>query len=107
METEGVGFILNEKYNLQHAVTSIGYGMGVGVIVYSYIFARIINTFRQVEVRKIHKIFFLIMVMQSLLFYFTGFEFFKTKMWFNLFIAFFFFVVMMRKRNHFTVSAVR
>jgi hypothetical protein len=81
------GFVLNEKFNLEHAITAIGYGFGVGTVVYSGVFAVIINKIRLTASTNFHQKFLLIIVMDTLLFQFTGFEFYKTKLWFNLFIS--------------------
>jgi hypothetical protein len=45
-EGRGSSFVLKEKFNLEHAITAIGYGFGVGAVVYFVIFAVIINNIR-------------------------------------------------------------
>ena len=96
------GFFLNDLYNLEHAITKIGVGWGTGMIVYSFIFALIINKIRSKRVVRIEEIFLLVMVMESILMFFTGFEFYKTKLWFNLILAYIVFTILrtiFRNRN--------
>jgi hypothetical protein len=97
------GFYLNDLYNLEHAITKVGVGWGTGMIVYSFIFALIINKIRSKKIVRIEEIFLLVMVMESLLMFFTGFEFYKTKLWFNFifaYVVFTFLRTIFRNRNY-------
>jgi len=88
------GFYLNDKYNLQHVITRVGYAFGLVLVLYSAIFALIVNYLRRSRITEYHKIFFLVMIMDTLLMFFTGFDFYKTKLWFNLFVAIFFYYLL-------------
>jgi hypothetical protein len=97
------GFYLNDLYNLEHAITKVGVGWGTGMIIYSFIFALIINKIRSKKIVRIEEIFLLVMVMESLLMFFTGFEFYKTKLWFNFifaYVVFTFLRTIFRNRNY-------
>lgn len=85
----GEGFILNELYNLQHVITRAGFGIGSALIIYSFVFAIAINYLRLHAFNKYYRLFFLIMLINTLLFYFTAFEFYKTKLWFGFLSLFF------------------
>lgn len=85
------GFILNDKYNLEHVITIVGFAFGTGLLIYTVIFAFLINYLRASMPTEFHKVFFLVMIMNTLLLFFTAFDFYKTKLWFNLFIALFFY----------------
>lgn len=88
------GFLLNDKYNLQQVVTRVGFAFGAGLIFYTALFAYLINYLRRAKANEFHKIFFLVMIMDTILLFFTGFDFYKTKLWFNLFIALFFYYLL-------------
>lgn len=84
-----VGFFLNDKYNLQHAITKVGYAFGVVFVFYSFVFSCLINYLRRSPIYEYHKVFLLVMIMSSVLLFFTGFDFYKTKLWFCLIVSFF------------------
>ncbi len=97
-----VGFRLNDLYNLEHAITKVGVAWGAGIIFYSLVFSNIINVIRCKRNLHLGLLFFLALTMQTILMFFTGFEFFKTKLWFNLILAFVFFYLLrtiFRRRN--------
>lgn len=84
------GFRLNDLYNLEHAITKIGVALGAGMIGYSFIFAIAINVVRFKKTIHLGSLFLLVLVMETILMFFTAFEFYKTKLWFNLILAVFF-----------------
>lgn len=80
--TSDGGFILNPKYNLEHAISKVGFAFGFGTLVFAFIFARIINWFRGLTVKSTFSIFLFLITLDSVFFLYTGFEFYKTKLWF-------------------------
>lgn len=95
-----VGFLLNDKYNLEHAITKIGFSFGIGFLIYSILFALLINYLRNSTALEFHKIFFLVIILDTILFFFTGFDFYKTKLWFGFFISLLaYYIIIFRKIN--------
>lgn len=90
-DMSNAGFLLNDKYNLQHVITTVGFAFGAGLLIYTAIFALLINYLRTSMATEFHKVFLLVMIMNTLLLFFTAFDFYKTKLWFNLFVAIFFY----------------
>lgn len=82
-------FLLNDSYNLQTALTKTGIGLGIGFIVATSLLAFLVNSFRKTNLNRVHYLFFLVLVMDVLLFTFTGWELYKLKLWFGFFICFF------------------
>lgn len=82
-------FILNDSFNQQSAITIIGFGFGFGFIVASALLATFINYLRKGNGVEVHNLFLLVLVMVTILFMFTGWGFFKTKLWFGFFILLF------------------
>lgn len=93
------GFYLNDKYNLQHALTKVGFAFGSGFVIYTAIFAMAINFLRRSSGVEFHKIYFLVMIMSSLLLLFTAFDFYKTKLWFGFFVIFLVYILYATKFN--------
>jgi len=82
-------FMLNDKFNLQNAITLVGFGFGFGFIVVSAFLALGINYLRQSVLTKGYEIFMLVILMDTAFFMFTAWEFFKTKLWFGFFVLLF------------------
>lgn len=80
---DSVGFVLNDSFNLQHAITQVGFAFGGAFVLYSCLFAVAINYLRTQNVERYHKVFFLCMILNSIFLFFTAFDFYKTKLWFN------------------------
>lgn len=80
------GFVLNDKYNLQSAITSTNLLYGFGFIFYSFLFAILLNYLRSRTEFTPVLLYVYAMLLDVMLLLFTAFELFKTKLWTSLVI---------------------
>ena len=75
------GFVLNSKYNLQNAITTTNLFYGLGFLFYSLFFAVSLNYLRSIRRFSPLLIYGYAILIDVIVFLFTAFELFKTKLW--------------------------